>query len=175
MRVDIKSKNFNASDHLVEIFEKKFAKLDKYFPEEITAQVHTMKEKGHYKTEATIHAKQHIFRAEVITDEPYDAVDRLVEKLSNQMSKFKTKLQKKYKDHQEFKFAELPDIEDEQEEINVVRKKKFELKPMSADDAIVQMEQLSHDFYVYLDVESGKVSVAYKRNDGDYGVLETAY
>ena len=173
MRVDIKSKNFNASENLVEIFEKKFAKLDKYFPEEITAQVNSMKEKDHFKTEATIHAKQHIFRAEVITDEPYEAVDRLVEKLSNQMSKFKTKLQKKYKDHQEFKFAELPDVEEE--EINVVRKKKFELKPMAADDAIVQMEQLGHDFYVYLDVESGKVSVAYKRNNGDYGVLETAY
>ena len=173
MRVDIKSKNFNASENLVEIFEKKFAKLDKYFPEEITAQVNSMKEKDHFKTEATIHAKQHIFRAEVITDEPYEAVDRLVEKLSNQMSKFKTKLQKKYKDHQEFKFAELPDVEEE--EINVVRKKKFELKPMVADDAIVQMEQLGHDFYVYLDVDSGKVSVAYKRHNGDYGVLETAY
>ena len=173
MRVDIKSKNFTASDHLKEIFEKKFVKLDKYFPEEITAQVHALKEKGHYKTEATIHAKQHIFRAEVITDEPYDAVDRLVEKLSSQMSKFKTKLQKKYKDHQEFKFAELPDVEDEQAEITVARKKKFQLKPMSADDAIVQMEQLSHDFFVYLDADSEKVSVAYKRKGGDYGILET--
>ena len=173
MRVDIKSKNFTASEHLKEIFEKKFAKLDKYFPEEIAAQVNSMKEKDHFKTEATIHAKQHIFRAEVITDEPYEAVDKLVDKLSNQMSRFKTKLQKKYKEHQEFKFAELPDIEDEQEEINVVRKKTFQLKPMTADDAVVQMEQLSHDFYVYMDVDSGKVSVAYKRKSGDYGILET--
>lgn len=175
MRVEVKGKNYNVSDNLVAIVEKKFAKLDKYFPEEIEATYFTMREKDHYKTEATIHAKKHFFRAEVITQDPFDAVDRLVEKLSTQMSKFKTKLQKKYKDHKEFTFSELPQHGDETHEINVAKKKNLELTVMSVDEAAVAMEQLSHSFYVFLNEETDRVSVVYKRHDGDYGILETVY
>ena len=91
------------------------------------------------------------------------------------MSKFKTKLQRKYKDHKDFAFAELPEAEEEQEEIRVVKTKKFDLVPMTVDEAVVQMELLEHNFFVFLNMETDTVSVVYRRNDKDYGLLETAY
>lgn len=175
MKTIINSKNYNTSEKLKETIDKKFAKLDKYFSDEITANVMTLREKGRYKVEATINTKGTIFRAEVLADDPYDGVDRVVEKLSRQMSKFKTKLQRKYKDHKDFTFAELPEVEEEQEEIRVVKKKRFDLVPMTVDEAVVQMELLEHNFYVFLNMETDTVGVVYKRNDDDYGLLETVY
>ena len=175
MKTVITGKNYTPSDKLKDIIEKKFAKLDKYFSDDITANVATIKEKGGYKVEATINTKGTIFRAETRSGDPYDCVDRCIEKLSNQMSKFKTKLQKKYKGQKDFGFEELPEIEEEQEEVAIVRSKKFQLEPMNAEEAIMQMEMLNHDFFVYLNMETDSVNVVYKRKDGNYGVLETTY
>lgn len=175
MKTIITGKNYTPSEKLKETIEKKFRKLDKYFSDEITGNVMVIKEKSDYKLEATINAKGTIFRSEVKSQDPYDCVDRSIEKLSKQMSKFKTKLQKKYKGQKEVVFADLPEVEEEQEEIKVVKKKKFELIPMSVDEAIVQMELLAHSFYVFLNIETDSVNVVYKRDDGGYGVLETEY
>ncbi len=175
MKTIITGKNYTPSEKLKETIEKKFAKLDKYFSDEITANVMTIREKGTYKVEATINAKGTIFRAEMRADDPYDCVDRCIEKLSNQMSKFKTKLQNKHKGQRDFGFEKLPEFEEEQEEIQVVRTKRFQLEPMTQEEAIVQMEMLNHGFFVYLNMETDSVNVAYKRKDGNYGVLETTY
>ena len=175
MRTIITGKNYTPSEKLKETIEKKFQKLDKYISDEITSNVMVIKEKSNYKVEATINARGTIFRSEVKAQDPYDCVDRSIEKLSKQMSRFKSKLQKKYKGQKDFTFAELPEIEDEQEELKVVKKKKFELVPMTVDEAIVQMELLTHNFYVFLNIESDTVNVVYKRDDSDYGVLETVY
>ena len=91
------------------------------------------------------------------------------------MSKFKTKLQKKYKGHKEVVFADLPEYDEPEEEIHVVKKKKFELTPMTVDEAIVQMELLAHNFFVFLNIETDSVNVVYRRDDKNYGVLETTY
>ncbi|NLD18938.1 MAG: ribosome-associated translation inhibitor RaiA [Clostridiales bacterium] len=175
MKVNITGKSYSPSDKLKETIEKKFEKLDKYFSNEIIGNVMTIREKGGYKVEATINAKGTIFRAEVKAEDPYDAVDRVIEKLSTQMSRFKTKLQKKYKGNKEIVFTDLPAFEEEQEDIHIVKRKKFELEPMMVDEAIVQMELLAHNFYVFLNMETDSVNVVYKRNDNDYGVLETTY
>ena len=175
MKTIITGKNYTPSDKLKETIEKKFAKLDKYFSDEITGNVMTIKEKGGYKVEATINAKGTIFRAETKANDPYDCVDRCIEKLSNQMSKFKSKLQKKYKDHKDFGFEALPEFEDEKEEIEIVKSKKLQLEPMNDEEAIIQREMLNHDFFVYLNMETDSVNVAYKRKDGNYGILETTY
>jgi len=176
MKIVIISKNHNASDRLKATIEKKFDKLGKYFSNEITANVVTSKVREQYKVEATITTKGTIFRAEVLAEDPYEGVDRVVEKLSRQMSKFKTKLQKKYKDHKELTFSELPGLEEEQEEeIQVVKRKQFDLTPMTVDEAVVQMELLEHSFFVFLNMETDSVNVVYKRNDKDYGLLETTY
>lgn len=175
MKTIITGKNYTPSEKLKETIEKKFRKLDKYFSDEITGNVMVIREKSDYKLEATINAKGTIFRSEVKAQDPYDCVDRSIEKLSKQMSKFKSKLQKKYKGQKDLSFAELPEVEEEQDEIKIVKKKKFELIPMSVDEAIVQMELLAHSFYVFLNIESDSVNVVYKRDDGGYGVLETEY
>ena len=176
MKVIITSKNMNASDHLKQTIESKLDRLGKYFSNEIAANVTLTMEKGRQKIEATINAKGTIFRAEETTNDIYNGVDRVVEKLSSQMSRFKTKLQRKHKDHKDVQFGELPEASGEEiEEIRVVRKKQFDLKPMTADEAIMQMELLEHTFFVFLNSETDTVNVVYKRKDNDYGLLETRY
>ncbi len=174
MKVIITSKNFNASDHLKEIIESKFEKLGKYFSKDIIANVTLSSEKGRQKLEATINAKGTIFRAEEETTDVYSGVDRIVDKLASQMSRFKTKLLRKHKDHKEFVFTDLPEAPEAQE-ATVVKRKAFDLIPMSVDEAIMQMELLEHNFYVFLNMGTETVNVVYKRKAGDYGLLEPKY
>jgi putative sigma-54 modulation protein len=176
MKVIITSKNFNASDHLKKIIETKFDKLGKYFSKDIVANVTLTMEKGRQKIEATINAKGTIFRAEEETNDIYAGVDRIVDKLASQMSRFKTKLQRKHKDHKEFNFADMPEAQEpELDEMGVVRRKKFDVMPMSVDEAIMQMELLGHTFYIFLNMETDMINVVYKRKDGNYGQLEPNY
>ncbi len=176
MKIIIASKNMNASDHLKDVIESKLGRLGKYFSNEIEANIMLSAEKGRQKVEATINAKGTIFRAEETTNDVYTGIDGVVEKLSSQMSRFKTKLQKKHKDHKELQFADLPQVSGEElEDLRVVRKKKFDLMPMSVDEAIMQMELLEHNFFVFLNMETDSVDVVYKRKENDYGLLETRY
>ena len=175
MKVIITSKNFSASDHLKEMIEKKFAKLNKYFSNDIVVNVMLSSERGKQKIEATINARGMIFRAEEHAADAYEGIDRVVEKLSSQMSKFKAKLQKKHKDNKSLSFSDIPEHDEEPEEIRVVKTKKFELVPMNTEEAIIQMELLQHNFFVFLNIETDNINVVYKRNNNDYGLLETSY
>ena len=176
MKVIITSKNMTASDHLKQTIESKLDRLGKYFSNDIVANVTLTAEKGRQKIEATINARGTIFRAEETTNDVYSGIDRIVEKLSSQMSRFKTKLQKKHKDNKDLHLLDLPEVAGEElEEMQVVRKKKFDLMPMSVDEAIMQMELLEHSFFIFLNMESNAVNVVYKRKDNDYGLLETRY
>jgi len=175
MKVVITSKNFSASDHLKQTIEKKFDKLGKYFSNDIVANVIISMERGKQKMEATINARGMIFRAEEGSTDVYDGIDRIVEKLSSQMSRFKAKLQKKHKDNKELMFADIPENDEAAEEMKVVKTKKFDLVPMTTEEAIMQMELLQHNFFVFLNMETGCVNVVYKRNNSDYGLLETTY
>jgi len=174
MKVTITCRNFNASEHLKDTIEKKIQKLSKYFSDDIVVNIMLSSEKGNDKVEATINAKGTIFRAEETASAAYDAIDRVIEKLSTQMSRYKTKLQRKHKEHKEFTFTELPDIE-QADDIKVVKTKKLELVPMSVEEAVIQMELTEHNFFIFLDIETDAVSVVYKRKNADYGVIETAY
>lgn len=175
MKIIITSKNFTASDHLKDTIEKKLEKLGKYFSSDIVANVMITSQKGKQKLEATINAGGTIFRAEETADVAYDAIDRVVDKLSSQMSRFKTKLQKKHKDNKGFMFAEIPDFDHEQEEMAVVKKKRMEILPLTVEEAIMQMELLGHNFFVFLNMETDSVNVVYSRKNGDYGLIETVY
>ncbi len=175
MKIIITNKNINSSDFLKENIEKKFSKLDKYFSDEVTANVVVSVQKGRQKVEATINGAGTIFRAEQVADVAYDAVDGIVDKLSSQMSRFKTKLQRKHKENKNFFFAELPDMEEEEDEINVVKRKKMEIAPMNVEEAIMQMELLGHNFFIFLNMETDSVNVVYQRKNGDYGLIETTY
>ncbi|MDR1798058.1 MAG: ribosome-associated translation inhibitor RaiA [Clostridiales Family XIII bacterium] len=176
MKINITSKNLNASEHLRDTIEKKISRLDKYFSDEASANVTLSLEKGRQKIEATINANRTIFRAEEDTQDIYGGIDRIVDKLSGQISKFKRKLAGKHKDNKAIVFEGIPDYSETPEadgEIEIARRKKFELLPMTPEEAILQMEMVGHSFFVFLDMDTDGIGVVYKRNDGRYGLLET--
>ena len=179
MKVNITGKNYDTYEKLENTIEKKLDRLDKYFSEDVSSNVVLSQERGRDKIEVTINAKGAVFRAEEMNQDVYDGFDRVVEKLSSQISRFKGKLAKRYNDNKALKFEfEEPEDEEDYEEIEdtpVVKTKKFELRPMDVDEAILEMEMLGHNFFVYLDMDTDSVNVVYKRNGGNYGVLETTY
>ena len=175
MKIQISAKNYPMSDKLGTYIEKKLGKLDKYFNEDVTANIVVSKLRETPKFEATINAKQAVFRAEMVHDSIYESVDMATDKLANQMSKLKGKLEARYKDNKALKleFVPEPENEDYEEEMAIVRRKEVELDPMVAEEAILQMEMLGHDFFVFLDMDTDAVSVVYKRKGGEYGLIET--
>ena len=175
MKVQISSKNYPMSDKLSDYIEKKLGKLDKYFNEDVTANVVVSKLRETPKFEATINAKQAVFRAEMANDSIYDAVDMATDKLANQMTKLKGKLEARYKENKALKleFVPEPDDDEYEDEMSIVRRKRVELTPMVAEEAVLQMEMLGHDFFVFLDMDTNAVSVVYKRKGNDYGLIET--
>ncbi len=188
MKVNITGKNYVVYDKLEDTIEKKLSRLDKYFSDDIVANVVLSQKRGRDKIEVTINAKGVVFRAEELNSDIYEAIDKAVDKLASQMSRFKGKLQKRYNDNKALKFefeeeerkagkAEKEEAESFEEiyDTPVVKTKKFELRPMDVDEAILEMEMLGHNFFVYLDMETDSVNVVYKRNGGSYGVLETTY
>lgn len=175
MNVNIIGKNFKTYPKLESHVEKKFEKLGKYFADEITANVVLSQERNRQKIEATINARGTVFRSEEAADDIYEAIDFAVDKLARQMTKYKGKLQKRYNDNKALKFEFVPEPEEDYEEAKIVRTKKFDLRPMTAEEAVLEMELLSHDWFVFMDDETDTVSVIYRRKDGNYGLLETKY
>jgi len=174
MKIIVTGKNINVSDKIQEAIDKKFEKVGKYFTDDTRANIVMHPEKDKVKLEATIVAKGTIFRAEEVAQDIFDCIDIVGDKLSKQVSKYKDKMQKRNKSNESVRFEMVPEVE-EQEEAKVVKTKKFELVPMSVDEATMQMDLLGHKFYVFLNAENDSVNVVYKREDGDYGLLETTY
>ena len=176
MKVTVSSKNFNASENLLSLIEKKMEKLDKYFAKDIEADVMLANVKGtKNKLEATIKAGGFIFRAEEADADIYYCLDKVIDKLSSQMSRFKDKLIRRNKDQKEVFLAEIPDSTEAVDEIKVVRTKKFALNPMSTEEAVMQMELLGHNFFVFCNAETDQINVVYKRKGNTYGLIEPEY
>ena len=174
MKINISNRNFNPSDNLINNIERKMERLSKYFSKDTTANVMLSNEKGsRQKLEATIQAGGMIFRAEEVNSDIYYCLDKVIDKLSSQMSRFKGKLLRKGKDQKEVVYSMLPDAPDAVEDISVVKTKRFRLNPMTTEEAIMQMELLEHSFFVFADGETGNTNVVYKRADGTYGLLVT--
>ncbi len=174
MNVTINSKNVKAGERLAAAIENKMAKLDKYFSQDAEAVVMLSEEKsGLAKLEATIHAGSLSFRAEESNADLFFCLDRVIDKLSSQMSRLKDKLVKRHKDVKEVFISEIPDLPDAVEDQGVVRVKEIELTAMTRDEAILQMELLDHSFFAFADSETGTTNIVYKRNNGGYGLLIT--
>ena len=174
MKINISNRNFNPSENLINNIERKMERLSKYFSKDTTANVMLSNEKGsRQKLEATIQAGGMIFRAEEVNSDIYYCLDKVIDKLSSQMSRFKGKLLRKGKDQKEVVYSMLPDAPDAVEDISVVKTKRFRLNPMTTEEAIMQMELLEHSFFVFADGETGNTNVVYKRADGTYGLLVT--
>ena len=177
MKINITGKNFTTYKRLEDTIDKKFEKLGKYFSDDITINVVLSQERGKDKIEVTINAKGTVFRAEEVAVDVYEGIDKAVDKLSRQMAKYKGKLQKRYNDNKSLRFENIPELDEDEEieEVKIVKTKKFELQPMEVEEAIIRMEMLGHDFFVFLDMETDSVNIVYSRKDGNYGLLETKY
>ncbi|MBU5668555.1 ribosome-associated translation inhibitor RaiA [Peptoniphilus sp. MSJ-1] len=172
MLMNFVGKNIELTDSLKDVAEKKFSKLDKYFSEEVEARVVFSTIREEQTVEVTIFLPKTIIRAEETTDDMYSSMDRAVDALARQIRKHKTKLKKRYQNNETIRFDEIIEKESPKEEPKIVKRKKFELNPMSEEEAILQMELLNHKFFVFLDASTEKVEILYKRNDGNYGIIE---
>ena len=176
MKVSIRGKNITVTKGIQDKVEKQLSKLDKYFimSDNIEAKVLVRTYTFGQKIEVTIPTEYVLLRAEVVSDDLYNAVDLVIDKLEGQIRKYKTRLSRKSKNNNlAFNIQTLGDIAGDDEEDVIVKTKSINPKPMDMEEAIMQMELIGHSFFVYLDTESNAVSVIYKRNDGGYGLLET--
>ncbi len=172
MEILIRGKSVEITDAMKNYVKEKLGKLDKYIVDQKAKATVLVKIRSYtQKVEVTIPLKTLILRAEEEQEDFYAAVDLIINKLERQIRKNKAKLQSRNKaKSKEFNLDDLIPIEDDSE---VVKRKKIEVKPMSSEEAILQMELLGHDFYVYRDSETNAVNVVYKRKEKGYGVIES--
>ena len=174
MKLNFTGKNIDITDALRDVTNKKLSKLDKYFQSHIEGNVTFSSEKNRKIIEVTINIPGTIIRVEEATDDMYKSIDRAVDILERQIRKYKTKLQKKYRNNDTIRFdnvAPLP-LEDNTDKGTIVKNKKFTIKPMSVEEAVLQMELLGHNFYVFINQDTEEMAVTYKRKDGNYGLIE---
>ena len=173
MRIKITGRNIDLTEGLKNAVEDKLHKLEKYFTPDTDVYVTLSVEKERQKVEVTIPTKGNIIRSEQVSNDMYVSIDLVEEVIERQLKKYRTKLIAKHQNAASaFKqeFLEEQSIEDE--EIQITRVKKFDMKPMYAEDACVQMELIGHDFYVFVNAETDEVNVVYKRKGNTYGLIE---
>ena len=177
MKFTIRGKKLKVTDALKSYIEEKIGRLDKYFenPEEISTNV-LVKVKGLEQIiEVTALTKRFTLRAEESNEDFYAAVDLVINKLERQIRKNKDRLNRKFKNVEplEFNFSYTPDEEADEEEHNseIVKRKNISMKPMDEEEAMLQIELLNHDFFVFKNIDEECVSVLYKRKDGNYGII----
>jgi len=180
VQITIRGKNVPVSDALKNYVEKKLSKLTRYFDSIQEAQVVVSTVSDSYSVEVTIPLNGGIIlRGEEMSRENYyEAVDLVAEKLEKQIHKYRTKLYRKLR-HQGLKdlIAEMGEDTDDtkKDERIIVKTKHFPIKPMLVDEAIMQMNLLGHDFFVFSNAETGQANVVYRRKDGNYGLIEPEY
>jgi putative sigma-54 modulation protein len=177
MKYQIVGKNIVVTKAISDTIIKKLKRIEKYFDkdDDILCRAVCRTYRAAQKIEVTVFTKEMTFRAEVVNDDLYAAVDHAIDKLEGEMRKLKTKMLRKYGHESLGKSIIYENIEDEKEEednAKIVKTKSYPLKPMEMEEAITRMEALGHDFFLYLDSEDERISVLYKREDGDYGIIQ---
>lgn len=173
MEFIIRGDKLKITDAMNDYIKEKIGKLDKYLKNSDDVRVNVIvKVKNHeQRVEITIPLKTCILRSEETKDDFYAAVDKTVDKLERQIRKNKTRIMSKQsKTTTDFDMSDV--VTEIEEETKILKRKKVEVKPMNEEEAILQMELLDHQFYMYKDSESNKVAVVYKRADGHYGIIE---
>ena len=150
----------------------KIGKLEKYFNPDTEVHVTLSVEKERQKIEVTIPVKGSIIRSEQTSSDMYVSIDLVEEIIERQLKKYKSKIVDKQERNSSFKQDFIDDDYEEEEEIKIIRSKKFDIKPMYPEDACIQMELLGHDFYVFCNAETDQVCVVYKRKGNTYGLIE---
>ena len=176
IKFSIRGENLEVTDALHSYVEDKVAKIEKYFNEnqELIAKVNlkVYREKT-AKVEVTIPLGTITLRAEDVSQDMYGSIDLVVDKIERQIRRNKTKIEKKNRQKVATgKIFTADLVEQVEEEVKVVRTKQVDLKPMDIEEAVLQLELLGHDFFIYTDAKDGKTNVLYKREEGDLGLLE---
>ena len=172
MNIIIRGKHIELTDALKEYVTKRVGKLEKYSDEFMDVQVTLLVERDRHRVEVTAPIHGIILRGEEETEDMYSSIDMVIEKLERQIDKYRTRINRRMrtkilKDHDTAK----PVTEEEPHE-EIVRLKKFPAKPMSVEEAIMQMNLIGHNFFVFTNSESQEMNVVYVRNNGDYGLLQ---
>ncbi len=176
MKVNIIGRHMNVYEDTRELIQTKLAKLDKYFKSTASPEANVTLSRKHSCSilEITVNAGGTLFRSEVNADDFRTALDQSIDHIEGQIRKNKTKLARRMRENV-MDFAVIPEPVEaaapEDEEV-IIRVKQFEFKPMTPEDAVMQMNLLGHDFFVFTDTESGDTCVVYKRKDGAYGLIE---
>lgn len=174
MKIIISGRNMKVSDRMREQVELKLEKFEKYFNTNVEAHVTLSHQKTMQILEITIPLKNGaIFRVEETSEDMYKSLDLAVDKLGQQIKKHKTGLHKRFQSHDSIRFEMIPDGGEESAIASrIVRNKTFIMKPMDPEEAVLQMELLGHDFYVFLNGDTNDINVVYIRKDGNYGLIE---
>ncbi len=172
MKVQIVARKLDLTDGMKDYVTKKLEKLDKFFDDDAEAKITMSVEKSRQKIEATIISKNTIYRVETVTSDMYVTMDKVIDDIERQIRKNKTRLEKRLKKGA-FVDMGVTDVPVEEEaEFNIIKTKTFTTKPMSNEEAILQMNLLGHQFFVFKNAETQQNSIVYKRKDGDYGLIE---
>ena len=172
MRIEIRGDKIEVTERIKKQIEAKLAKLDQYFehPEEIKAYVVVRKRNKEEIIEITIPTPKFLLRAETSQEDIFASLDISMDKLERQIRKNKTKMRRKFK---EIVHMQLDEQEETESELKAVKRKSLELKPMDEEEAILQMELVDHDFYIFKNAdEENKIAVVYKRKDDSYGIID---
>ena len=169
MRITITGRNIELTEGLKAAVEEKLSKLEKYFTPDTDVFVTLSVEKERQKIEVTIPIKGHIIRSEQVSNDMYVSIDLVEEVIERQLRKYRTKLASKKMNVAD---SFTPDFIDDDEEVKIVRTKRFGMKPMYPEDACVQMELTGHDFFVFRNAETDEVNVVYKRKGNTFGLIE---
>ncbi len=173
MNFIISGKNIDVTPGLKSAIESKLGRLEKYFAPDTKAVITLSVEKERQKIEVTIPVKGSIIRSEQVSNDMYVSIDLVEEVIERQLRRYKKKLIDKHQAAGDFQQAFLEhDYDQEEDEIKIERVKKFDIKPMYPEDACVQMELLDHNFFVFVNAETGETNVVYKRKGGTYGLIE---
>ena len=174
MKYNIRGSKIDVTEAISDYIKSKLSKVEKYLDDndEVEAKAIISTKGRDQKVEVTIWSGKYNIRAEEVNPDLYAAIDLVVDKLEGQFKKYRNKLTDKK--HRKEEAAPSMEIEEyfEDDEQTIVRRKEVFLKPIDEEEAITQMELLGHSFFVFKNVDTGKINVVYKRNDGDYGVIE---
>ncbi len=175
MRYIISGKNIDVTEGLKNAVYDKIGRLEKYFTPETEIHVTFNVEKERQIIEVTIPMKGNIIRAEQESTDMYVSIDLVVDIIDKQLKRYKTKLAEKKQSAEYFKSEYLEDDDLDDEEIRIIRSKRFAVKPMDPEEACVQMELLGHTFFVFRNSDTDEVNVVYKRKDDTYGLIEPEF
>ena len=173
MKFIFTERRVNISDEIRAYAEKKLSKLDRYFKNEAQAVVTVGQERGKEWLEVTVKYDGTLFRATEKNDDLKAAIDLVQATIDRQIRKNKTRLERRFREGAISFDADFDDTDIEEEEFEIVRTKKFPVKPMATEEAILQMNLLGHQFFVFRNMENDAFSIVYRRHDGGYGLIES--